>query len=91
MAVFETTQRQYFNLTGKWPGRFSNETCRASRPVDSLVMVTYNNSFLAELNIKPESLEGWSGTISFASDHGKEPGNNTGVMLTIRKSGLIKK
>ena len=37
------------------------------------------------------SLEGWSGTISFASDHGKELGNNTGVMLTIRKSGLIKK
>ncbi|SDG07688.1 Capsule assembly protein Wzi [Bacteroidales bacterium KHT7] len=52
---------------------------------------TYNNAVLAELNIKSESLEGWSGTISFASDHGKELGNNTGVMLTIRKSGLIKK
>ena len=38
MSVFETTQRQYFNLTGKWPSRFSNETCRASRPVDSVVM-----------------------------------------------------
>ena len=38
MAVFETTQRQYFNITGKWHGRFNNETCRASRPADSFVM-----------------------------------------------------
>lgn len=37
IAIFETTQQQYFQMTGTWPSWFSNETCRASRPVDSLL------------------------------------------------------
>ena len=36
ISVFETTQQQHNLITGKWPSWFSNETCRASRPVDSL-------------------------------------------------------
>ena len=37
ISVFETTQQQYYQMTGTWPSWFSNETCRASRPVDSLI------------------------------------------------------
>jgi formylglycine-generating enzyme required for sulfatase activity len=38
VAVFETTQQQYFQMTGSWPSAFSNELYRASRPADSLVI-----------------------------------------------------
>lgn len=37
IAIFETTQQQYYQMTGTWPSWFSNETCRASRPADSLL------------------------------------------------------
>ena len=37
IAIFETTQQQYFQMTGTWPSAFSNELYRASRPVDSLL------------------------------------------------------
>ena len=35
IGVFETTQRQWFQITGTWPSSFSNETYRASRPLDN--------------------------------------------------------
>ena len=35
IAVFETTQQQWFQINGDWPSTFSNETYRASRPLDS--------------------------------------------------------
>lgn len=35
IAIFETTQQQWFQITGTWPSSFSNETFRASRPFDS--------------------------------------------------------
>ena len=37
MAVFETTQQQWYLLTGNWPSKFSNADYRASRPLDWFV------------------------------------------------------
>jgi formylglycine-generating enzyme required for sulfatase activity len=37
IAIFETTQQQYYQMTGTWPSAFSNELYRASRPADSLL------------------------------------------------------
>lgn len=34
IGVFETTQQQWFQLTGTWPGYMSNEVWRATRPFD---------------------------------------------------------
>ena len=36
LAVFETTQDQWYRVTGNWPSYFSNEKCRATRPVESV-------------------------------------------------------
>ena len=35
IAIFETTQQQWYQMTGTWPSKYSNETYRASRPMDS--------------------------------------------------------
>ncbi len=35
IAVFETTQQQWYQMTGTWPSSFSNATYRASRPLDA--------------------------------------------------------
>ena len=35
IGVFETTQQQWFQLTGEWPGYMSNEVWRATRPFDN--------------------------------------------------------
>ena len=35
IGVFQTTQQQWFQMTGTWPSSFSNATYRASRPMDS--------------------------------------------------------
>lgn len=34
IAIFETTQQQWFQLTGKWVSQCSNELWRATRPLD---------------------------------------------------------
>ena len=34
LGVFEVTQQQWFQLTGTWPSRMSNELWRATRPLD---------------------------------------------------------
>jgi len=34
LAIFETTQQQWYQMTGKWPSRYSNELYRTSRPMD---------------------------------------------------------
>lgn len=36
MGIFECTQQQYAQLTGKWPSSFNNELCRATRPCENL-------------------------------------------------------
>ena len=36
MAIFETTQQQWAQVLGTWPSFYSNETYRATRPVESL-------------------------------------------------------
>ena len=35
IGIFETTQQQWYHLTGSWVGDFSNETWRATRPIDT--------------------------------------------------------
>ena len=35
IGVFETTQQQWYQMTGNWVGDFSNETWRATRPIDT--------------------------------------------------------
>ncbi len=34
LGIFEVTQQQWAQLTGNWPSRMSNETWRATRPLD---------------------------------------------------------
>lgn len=38
MSVFEMTQQQWFLLTGTWPSRYSNETWRATRPLQNVTV-----------------------------------------------------
>ena len=35
-GLFECTQQQWYQVMGTWPSRFTNEVCRASRPVESV-------------------------------------------------------
>ena len=37
MAIFETTQQQWYQMTGNWPSKFNNEKYRGSRPLDWFV------------------------------------------------------
>ncbi|MBP5543635.1 MAG: formylglycine-generating enzyme family protein [Kiritimatiellae bacterium] len=40
LGVFEVTQEQYYRIRGSWPSHYSNETYRATRPVEK---VGYDN------------------------------------------------
>ena len=40
LGVFECTQEQWFRVKGNWPSYYTNETYRATRPVEN---VKYNN------------------------------------------------
>ena len=51
--------------------------------------VQKNTSFLAEVGYAPQQLPGWSFQLAFAFDRGELLGDNTGGMLTIRKSGIL--
>ncbi len=35
IGIFETTQQQWYQMSGKWVGEMSNETWRATRPLDN--------------------------------------------------------
>ncbi|WP_321518117.1 capsule assembly Wzi family protein [uncultured Bacteroides sp.] len=50
-----------------------------------------NTSSLVELTYSPRKLTGWSFTASAATDRGDMLGDNTGGMITIRKTGLLSK
>jgi hypothetical protein len=50
-----------------------------------------NTSALVELTYSPHQLPGWSFTASGALDRGDLLGDNTGTMVTIRKTGLLTK
>ena len=50
-----------------------------------------NTSTLLEVNYIPHQLKGWQFTGSFAFDRGDMIGDNTGAMITIRKTGLLTK
>ena len=38
IAVFETTQQQWYQVMGTWPSYFSNTSCRATRPVEKITL-----------------------------------------------------
>ena len=38
IAVFETTQQQWYQVMGTWPSYFSNTICRATRPVERITL-----------------------------------------------------
>ena len=39
MAIFETTQQQWYQVYGEWPSSFSNAEHRATRPVETLYRI----------------------------------------------------
>lgn len=36
LGIFEVTQEQFYRIQGTWPSYYSNESCRATRPVESV-------------------------------------------------------
>ena len=36
LGIFEVTQEQFYRVSGDWPSYYTNETCRATRPVESV-------------------------------------------------------
>lgn len=76
----EIGYRVLFSHTRGW-GTYSNP----------FLDVKKNSSMLLEATYTPGKLKGWQITGSFAFDHGKLMGNNTGGMLLIRKTGLFGK
>ena len=36
LGIFEVTQEQYYRINGEWPSYYTNETCRATRPVENV-------------------------------------------------------
>ena len=50
LGVFELTQQQYAHVTGLWPSWFRNESCRATRPVESVPFSTMRGSVTAGFN-----------------------------------------
>ena len=53
------------------------------------LQIKENLSGLFELSYTPAKLKGWSATASFAFDNGDLYSDNSGAMLTVRKSGII--
>jgi len=45
-AIFETTQQQWYQLTGEWPSNFSNETYRAVRPLEMVTVADLRGQWL---------------------------------------------
>ena len=45
LGVFETTQEQYFRMTGEWPSYFTGEAYRATRPVERVCFKDLFNSW----------------------------------------------
>jgi len=56
---------------------------------NSKLTVKANTSTLFELTFSPHKMRGWSFTTSGATDCGSVYGKNKGVMLTVRKVGII--
>ena len=50
MAIFETTQAQWAQVTGNWPAFFTNASCRATRPVErvSIAMIRGTSGWYAD-------------------------------------------
>lgn len=71
LGVFEVTQEQYYRIRGDWPSYYTNETCRATRPVEN---VKYDD------HIRPSG-QWYAGTISdgYASRFMGRLRNRTGL------------
>ena len=50
LGLFSLTQAQCMNIYGSYQSSFSNETCRATRPVDSIAPVTLRNPYFNSSN-----------------------------------------
>ncbi len=44
IGVFELTQKQYNLITGEWPSFYSNQICRASRPLEYVPYKTFTGT-----------------------------------------------
>ncbi len=58
LGVFEVTQEQFYRVKGTWPSYYTNETCRATRPVEQVKYDTH---------IRPHS-SWYDGTIGASSE-----------------------
>lgn len=56
---------------------------------DPFVDIKKGTSALLEVNYTPNRLKGWQFSGSFAFDRGDVIGDNTGGMITVRKTGLL--
>lgn len=79
---FPTAQLGY-RFIGSWSRHWGSYDDPLPEPQNQL-------SLMAELNYIPQQWSGWQFTGAFALDRSQLIGNNTGVMLTIRKQGFIK-
>ena len=79
-ATREISYRLMLSLTRNW-GTYTH-------PLEKMERQTYA---LTEVSYKPIKTPAWQFTISYGIDHGNITGNNHGCMITIRKTGLLKK
>ncbi len=52
-------------------------------------MVLPGHSFLAEVKLSPNKWKGWSASVAFALDRGQHAGKQTGLQLTLRRTGWL--
>ena len=60
MAIFEVTQKQWAQVMGTWPSKFTNATYRAARPVENINYedAIGHNKYPVDKTVKPESFVG---------------------------------
>lgn len=76
----------------EWNYRFLATCIRSwGTYVDPLFEVEQNFSTMIEVNYAPKKLSGWSISGTLALDYGDLIGRSTGGMITIKKSGLLKR
>lgn len=74
----EWSYRLLLSYTRHW-GTYGNPLDKKRKQFNSLIEWTYT----------PQKFKGWSGSVSLGLDRGNYLGNNTGAMLSIKKTGSI--
>lgn len=74
----EWSYRLLLSYTKHW-GTYGNPLDKERKQFNSLIEWTYT----------PQKFKGWSGSVAVGFDRGNYLGNNTGVMLSIKKTGRI--